>query len=189
MIGVLSSSTSSEAYSQTGHANISVIEKLLRYRATHPMPEPDSMTERLSPTRMIHRLKWMTVMVSRSDAKEVFARAFSRPPRLLFGNPVAFIFSAYYAYIYGACTPLPGLISAIIYVFLVSVPLLFGSPPFNRDGLFSYQWGPATISLSYIGLGGSAQISVLTWSDRVLLVRYHSRHRPGQDIQVLVKTS
>lgn len=44
---------------------------------------------------------------------------------------------------------------AIIYLFLVSVPLMFGSPPFNRAGLFSYQWSPATLSLSYLGLGTS----------------------------------
>lgn len=40
-------------------------------------------------------------MVSGDDAKQVFGRAFSRPPRLLFTNPVCAIFSAYYAYIYG----------------------------------------------------------------------------------------
>jgi DHA1 family multidrug resistance protein-like MFS transporter len=42
---------------------------------------------------------------------------------------------------------------AIIYLFLVSIPLMFGSPPFNRPGLFSYQWSPATLSLAYVGLG------------------------------------
>jgi DHA1 family multidrug resistance protein-like MFS transporter len=40
-------------------------------------------------------------MVSVEEARAVFGKAFSRPPRLLFGNPVAFLFSAYYAYIYG----------------------------------------------------------------------------------------
>jgi len=42
---------------------------------------------------------------------------------------------------------------AIIYVFLVSVPLLFGSPPFSRSGLFSYEWPQSTLSLAYVGMG------------------------------------
>jgi DHA1 family multidrug resistance protein-like MFS transporter len=45
-------------------------------------------------------------MVSGDDAKQVFGRAFSRPPRLLFTNPVCAIFSAYYAYIYGESRPI-----------------------------------------------------------------------------------
>lgn len=43
----------------------------------------------------------MTAMVSKEDAKAVYGRAFSRPLRLLFTNPVAFAFSLYYAYVYG----------------------------------------------------------------------------------------
>jgi hypothetical protein len=95
-------------------------------------------------------------MVSLQDARQVFGRAFSRPPRMLFGNPVCFIFSAYYAYLYGELRDVlfqPDLTEAIIYVFLVSVPLAFGSPPFDREGLFSYHWPQASLSLSYIGLG------------------------------------
>ena len=50
-------------------------------------------------------------MVSAEDAKRVFGKAFSRPPRLLFTNPVCLMFSLYYAYIYGkprtrSCLPL-----------------------------------------------------------------------------------
>lgn len=44
-------------------------------------------------------------MVSVDEAKQVFGRAFSRPPRLLFTNPVCFLFSLYYSYIYGEYTP------------------------------------------------------------------------------------
>lgn len=40
-------------------------------------------------------------MVSKDDASAVFRRTFSRPFRLLFGNPVCALFSVYYAYIYG----------------------------------------------------------------------------------------
>ena len=55
-------------------------------------------------------------MVSRDEARQVFGRAFSRPPRLLFTNPVCLIFSLYYAYIYGASPraehhgPTPGVV-------------------------------------------------------------------------------
>ena len=87
-------------------------------------------------------------MVSRDDAKATFSRAFSRPPRLLLTNPVCLIFSAYYAYIY-----------SIIYLFLVCVPLLYGSPPFARDGLFSYHWPQSTLSLAYVGLGKSISLT------------------------------
>lgn len=71
------------------------------YRIRHPITAPNTFVARISPRRMLHDLGWMRVMVSSSDAREVFGRAFSRPPRLLFTNPVAFMFSAYYAYIYG----------------------------------------------------------------------------------------
>ena len=97
-------------------------------------------------------------MVSADDARQVFGRAFSRPPRLLFGNPVAFMFSIYYAYIYGLYRQLipraaAEWTAAIIYAFLVSVPLLYGSPPFSRSNLFSYLWPQSTLSLAYVGLG------------------------------------
>ncbi|RXK41266.1 hypothetical protein M231_01416 [Tremella mesenterica] len=130
------------------------IEKVLRYRIEHPLSDPKTWGEKLSPRRIIHDLGWMKEMVSRQDAKTVFGRAFSRPPRLLFGNPVCFIFSAYYAYIY-----------AIIYVFLVSVPLLYGSPPFSRPGLFSYQWPQYTLSLAYLGLAVGFAIAVVVASN------------------------
>lgn len=60
--------------------------------------------DRLRPAHIVHDLSWMGAMVSRSDAKAVFGRAFSRPPRLFMFNPVCTIFSVYYAYIYGTST-------------------------------------------------------------------------------------
>lgn len=80
---------------------IRVLEKILTYQVNHPLSDPHTLRERLSPSRMLHDLGWMTAMVSVEEARGVFGKAFSRPPRLLFGNPVAFMFSAYYAYIYG----------------------------------------------------------------------------------------
>lgn len=118
-----------------------VIEKILRYRVRHPKEKPSTLAERLSPRRFFHNLGWMGAMVSRAEARAVFGKAFSRPPRLLLTNPVCLIFSLYYAYIYG-----------IIYLFLVSVPLLFGSSPFDRSELFSYHWPQYTLSLSYVGM-------------------------------------
>ncbi|KAL7419716.1 hypothetical protein Q5752_005632 [Cryptotrichosporon argae] len=118
-----------------------VIQKRLTYRVSHPLPDAETWAARLSPTRWLHSLGWMRALVSRAEARDVFARAFSRPPRLLFGNPVALLFSVYYAYVYG-----------IIYVFLVSIPLLFGSPPYARTGLFSYEWPQWSLSFAYTGM-------------------------------------
>jgi hypothetical protein len=37
---------------------------------------------------------------------------------------------------------------------------MFGSPPFNRPELFSYQWARGVLSLSYVGLGKYPFISL-----------------------------
>jgi DHA1 family multidrug resistance protein-like MFS transporter len=79
----------------------SVLEKKLKYRISHPISDANSWREKISPNRILHNLGWMSAMVSTAEAKQVFGRAFSRPPRLLFTNPVCFLFSAYYSYIYG----------------------------------------------------------------------------------------
>ncbi|GFZ42665.1 hypothetical protein JCM24511_00382 [Saitozyma sp. JCM 24511] len=150
--------------------NAAVIEKKLTYRVRHPISNPTNLAQRLSPSRWIHDLGWMAAMVSGDDAKQVFGRAFSRPPRLLFTNPVCAIFSAYYAYIY-----------AIIYVFLVSVPLCFGSPPFSKDGLFSYSWPQGTLSLSYVGMAIGFAIAATTAAnaqDRIY--KYLSKKNDGR---------
>lgn len=145
----------------------SVVEKKLLYHVRHPKEDMSgaSFLARYHPSHLLHELSWMSAMVSRSEAKAVFARAFSRPPRLFLFNPVCTIFAVYYAYIYGElrehARPVGCLTSClgIIYIFLVCVPLLFGSPPFDRQGLFSYMWPQSTISLSYIGLGQSAPLN------------------------------
>ena len=84
-----------------GLTDASVLEKKLKYQVSHPLEETNSWTEWLSPRTTLHRMGWMKVMVTADDAKEVFGKAFSRPPRLLFTNPVCIMFSLYYAYIYG----------------------------------------------------------------------------------------
>lgn len=66
------------------------------YQITHPLSPSTSRRRHHLP-----KLTWMMAMVSKEDAKAVYGRAFSRPPRLLFTNPVAFAFSLYYAYVYG----------------------------------------------------------------------------------------
>lgn len=68
----------------------------MTYRVTHPLSLATSSRRHYLPD-----MTWMTAMVSKEDAKTVYVRAFSRPPRLLFTNPVAFAFSLYYAYVYG----------------------------------------------------------------------------------------
>jgi hypothetical protein len=112
----------------------------------------------------------MKEMVSRKELVVVFGRAFSRPPRLMFGNPVALIFSIYYAYLYG-----------IIYVFLVSAPLLFGAPPFVVPSLFHYNWPQYTLGFSYTGLAIGFFLAAATaaiCSDRIY--QYLSR-KHGND--------
>ncbi|WVQ78741.1 hypothetical protein IAT38_000828 [Cryptococcus sp. DSM 104549] len=113
------------------------IQKIMTYHATHPLSPAETGFRRHLPD-----LSWMAAMVSRQDMKTVYGRAFSRPPRLLFTNPVAFAFSIYYAYTY-----------AIIYLFLVALPLLYGKAPFNHPSLRSYEWPLGTMGLSYLPLG------------------------------------
>ncbi len=98
-------------------------------------------------------------MVRGKDAKMVFQRAFTRPPRLLFTNPVAFMFSLYYGYIYSEyldgilAFPTHDEIPGIVFVFVIAIPLLYGSPPWSHESLPSYGWPHATIPLGYLGLG------------------------------------
>ncbi|ODN97381.1 hypothetical protein L198_03945 [Cryptococcus wingfieldii CBS 7118] len=128
-------------------------QKILTHRATHP-PAPSSRFGRYVPV-----LSWMPAMVSRADAKAVYGRAFSRPPRLLFTNPVAFGFSMYYGYVYG-----------IIYLFIIGLPLLYGKAPYKQDNLFSYQWPLGTMGLAYISLGLGFLIAAAvtsTFQDRI----------------------
>lgn len=72
--------------------------------------------------------------------------AFSRPFRLLFGNPICAIFSLYMGYIYG-----------IIFLFITQHPLLFerreapGEP--SPRILPTYGWREGPASLTYLGLG------------------------------------
>jgi len=147
-----------------------VLEKILKYRITHPKDVPTTWAEKLSPRRILHDLGWMKEMVSADDAREVFGKTFSRPFRLLFTNPVQFIFCAYYSYIYG-----------IIYLFLVSVPLLYGEPPFNRPGLFSYEWPKGVLSLAYVGLGcGSLSAATFAAIYQDKIYKYFKKRNGGE---------
>lgn len=97
------------------------------------------------------------------QARDVLIRTFTRPPRMIV-NPACALFVAFYAYIY-----------SIIYVFLVSLSLLYArhDPP---TALFSYNWAPAVSGLSYIGLGigfFSSAITAANVQDRIY--KYCSR--------------
>ncbi|KAM0747748.1 MFS general substrate transporter [Meredithblackwellia eburnea MCA 4105] len=104
-------------------------------------------------------------------AKFVIIKTFTRPPRMLV-NPLCALFVTYYAYVY-----------SIIYVFLVSLPLLFAkhNPPIP---LFSYNWPSGTTGLCYIGMGVgflSAAATAATMQDRIykyLCQRYQDDGRP-----------
>ncbi|TXT08900.1 hypothetical protein VHUM_03028 [Vanrija humicola] len=112
------------------------IQKKFTYRVRNP-PPADAGPLR----RWLNDFKWMGAMVSADQAKTAFSSAFSRPPRLLFMNPVASISSVYYAYIF-----------SILYLFVVALNKLFGRAPYNDPKLFSYLWPQATVGLSYTGM-------------------------------------
>ncbi|GAA6007997.1 hypothetical protein JCM10207_006991 [Rhodosporidiobolus poonsookiae] len=110
-------------------------------------------------------------MPKTGQTKEVIVRTFKRPPRML-ANPICCLFATYYAFIY-----------SIIYVFLVSFPLLYGrhDPP---TGAFSYNWPVGTVGLSYVGLGIgmlSSAATAASTSDRIyrhLSERYGNNGEP-----------
>ncbi|WVR03905.1 hypothetical protein IAU60_000904 [Kwoniella sp. DSM 27419] len=136
-----------------------IIKKIMLYHQLHPKSSPPQSRRGLNPLRWLPDLSWMRHMVSRSDAVRIYGQAFSRPPRLLFTNPVAFAFSIYYAYVYG-----------VIYVFIVSLVLLFGQPPFSRPNLFTYAWPRPILPLAYIPLGmgfGTAVAVGALYQDRI----------------------
>lgn len=156
-----------------------VIQRKLQYQIKHPIPEAHGLA-RFSPLRFFHSFEWMKVMVSGSEAKATFKRAFTRPPRLLLFNPVAFVFSAYYAYIY-----------AVMYLFIVSLNLLFGRAPYKRPGLFSYEWPVSTVGLAYtgmaIGFWGAASIAA-TFQDKIykrLSKRHGDNGRPEYRVRLV----
>jgi DHA1 family multidrug resistance protein-like MFS transporter len=134
------------------HSHFRIIIKRLQYEVTHPQEEPHGWRDKLSPRRLIHNLAWMSAMVSRDQARQTFRRAFSRPPRLLFTNPVCALFALYYGYLY-----------ACIYIFLVTIPLLYTHQT-QYPNLFSYEWPQYTAGLAYIGLGIGYLIASVTGS-------------------------
>ncbi|WWC87768.1 uncharacterized protein L201_002660 [Kwoniella dendrophila CBS 6074] len=164
-----------------------VIKKILVYQSIHNSPEStigtisESKPSLLNPRRWIPDLSWMPAMVTRSEMLAVYGRAFSRPPRLLFTNPVAFAFSMYYAYLYG-----------LIYLFLTTIPLLFGKPPFSQSDLFSYEWPRGTLPLSYLGLGlGFCSAAVVAANCQDRIYKYLSKRNgdKGQPEYRLVLTA
>ncbi|WVF67123.1 hypothetical protein IAT40_001868 [Kwoniella sp. CBS 6097] len=124
-----------------------VIKKIMIYRLKYPNSNSNSnftqkKQQQRFPWNILPDMTWMKHIISKDEARAVYAKAFSRPPRLLLTNPVAFAFAMYYAYVY-----------AVIYVFIVNLPLLFGEPPFSHPPLFSYSWPQATLPLAYIPIG------------------------------------
>lgn len=149
-----------------------VIQRKLSYRVKYPLPDPTSFRDKFSPHRILHSLGWMSATVSRSEAGDAFSKAATRPPRLLFGNPVALLICIYYAYLY-----------SIIYVFLVSTPLLFGPPPFKVNNLFSYEWPRGVVALGYVGSAigfFSAALTAATQQDRIYKYLMRRNEDSGQ---------
>ncbi|GAA6044187.1 hypothetical protein JCM8097_006444 [Rhodosporidiobolus ruineniae] len=145
---------------------------------------------------------------SRAQAKEVVVRTFKRPPRMLL-NPICALMSTCTTtptstQVSAASSSLPfafasfagsscsldllfrlssSLAQSMIYVFLVSFPLLYSrqDPP---SGIFSYNWPESTSGLCYLGLGVgflSAAATASTFADRIykgLAKRYGNAGEP-----------
>jgi hypothetical protein len=69
-----------------------------------------------------------------------FRHSITRPIRMLLFAPVATIMSLYMALIYG-----------VLYLHIVTIPLLFGPVP--HFGLFTYRWQDGNEGLAYLGAG------------------------------------
>lgn len=69
-----------------------------------------------------------------------FYHSITRPLRMLLFAPIATTMSLYMSLIYG-----------VLYLHLVTVPLLFG--PIPQDGLFTYGWKNGNDGLAYLGAG------------------------------------
>ncbi|KAL7408914.1 major facilitator superfamily domain-containing protein [Mrakia frigida] len=124
-------------------------------------------------------LAWMVELFHESDWKPVFKRAFTRPPRLLLLNPVCLIAAVYYAYIYG-----------IIYLLIVTVPLLFAYDPQDAS-LFHYGWSKEIVPLAYLGLGFgffSAAFTAAQAQNRIYAYLSKKRGDSGQPEYRLVLT-
>jgi hypothetical protein len=58
---------------------------------------------------------------------------------------------------------------------------MFGGPPFDREGLFSYQWPKGVISLSYVGLGvGSLTAAAIAATCQDKIYKRLSRRKGDQ---------
>ncbi|KAF7945542.1 hypothetical protein EAE96_010309 [Botrytis aclada] len=74
------------------------------------------------------------------DTKALFARAITRPVRMLLRSPICTALSIYIALIYG-----------ILFLHLITLILLFG--PISSYGLYTYGWTQGTAGLAYLGVG------------------------------------
>ncbi|KAI9731565.1 MAG: hypothetical protein M1834_004685 [Cirrosporium novae-zelandiae] len=107
------------------------------------------------------------------DAKELFSKTLFRPIRLLFCEPVCTVMSIYMALIYG-----------ILYLHLVTIPLLYGSEG-QLYGLYSYDWKNGLVGLAYLG-GGAGSITSTVFCALFLnraylyMVRRNARKNPSQ---------
>lgn len=77
-----------------------------------------------------------------------FARSITRPLRMLFTAPIVTTMSVYMSVIYG-----------ILYLHIITIPLLFG--PFPLYGLFTYGWKNGNDGLAYLGAGSGCYLSIV----------------------------
>lgn len=159
VIGVIMATTLHETYSPFLLKR--KIDKCIREYAEESQ---DPETQRIATEKAGHGkplwAKARDALTLSQAAKEKITHAFSRPPRLLFLNPVCAIFSIYLAFVYG-----------LIYLALTTFPLLFeGTEKITDPERPNYGWGLGVSGLSYIGLGigsvGAAALNAMN-QDRV----------------------
>ncbi|EMD32771.1 hypothetical protein CERSUDRAFT_68483 [Gelatoporia subvermispora B] len=78
-----------------------------------------------------------------------FTHAITRPLRMLFFAPIATVMSLYMAIVYG-----------MLYLQIVTIPLLFGPTPLY--GLFTYGWTNGNDGLAYLSVGAGVLLSFIT---------------------------
>ncbi|KAA8893399.1 major facilitator superfamily domain-containing protein [Sphaerosporella brunnea] len=95
------------------------------------------------------------------DLQTLLSKNFGRPIRLLFTEPIILLISIYTAFVY-----------AILYLFLVSYPIVFAEVR---------GWSPGVDALPYIGmitgeiLGGALVIAFQPWTNRRMMAAGHVR--------------
>ncbi|KZT35958.1 MFS general substrate transporter [Sistotremastrum suecicum HHB10207 ss-3] len=144
----------------TAFSGIVLIANVLFFKETY---EPYILRQRFR--RRSQRANLPSSVPGTQDVTTLFLRAITRPLRFMYTSLVVMILGTFQAYSF-----------AMLYLILVSLPLLFGSDRQVSDAnnLFTYKFTPIQEGLSYLGLvigfilGGTFQMRAQTFIYRTL---------------------